>query len=282
VLTRREALVRGSSLGIVGTTATVIGYGGLRAARDLRVRELEVHIPGLPTALEGLSIVQLTDIHVGIFTGTRDFGAVIERVRTLRPDLVVLTGDLLDNNPAHVPDAVRLFSQLRGRLGAYGILGNHDYYADHEAVVAGLRAAGITPLVNEGELISSGRRGEGLALLGVDDVWAARMLPGRGPDLGRALRFVPPDAPRVLLAHNPVVFSRAAGQVALQLSGHTHGGQINPGNIARLALPFVSGRYTRDGSTLFVSNGLGLTGPPVRLAAPPEIVRIGLTGRSRG
>jgi predicted MPP superfamily phosphohydrolase len=152
-------------------------------------------------------------------------------------------------------------------------------------VLDGLRRAGIPALVNDGVVIPSGTRHPGIALLGVDDVMATRSFPDRRPDLARAIRAVPPDAPRIVLAHNPSLFSlftRFAGRVALQLSGHTHGGQINPGSIARLVLPYVSGRYEREGSTLYVSNGIGLTGPPVRLFAPPELVRIGLTGRRRG
>lgn len=194
----------------------------------------------------------------------------------------MLTGDLLDNNPAHVPDAIRMFARIPGRHGRYAILGNHDYFTGYEAVLDGIRRAGISPLVNECVTIPSGTRHPGLALLGVDEIMARRRFPDRGPDLARALRGVAPDAPKVLLAHNPVLFSTYAGRVALQLSGHTHGGQINPGSIAGLVLPYVSGRYERDGSVLFVSNGIGLTGPAVRLFAPPELVRIGLTGRRRG
>ncbi len=281
-LTRREAFARAGAFTVAGITASGMSFGGLYAARDLQVRDIEIYIPDLPPTLEGLTLVQLTDLHAGIFTGPRDFGAVVERTRALRPDLVVLTGDLLDNNPAHVPDAMRMFSQLHGRLGRYAILGNHDYYTGHRAVLDGLRRSGITPLVNQGIVIPSGTRHPGLALLGVDDVMAQRTFPDRRPDLDRALRDVPIDAPRILLAHNPTLFTEYAGRVALQLSGHTHGGQINPASITRLVLRYVSGRYEQKGSVLYVSNGSGLTGPPVRLNAPPEVVRIGLTGRRRG
>lgn len=279
-LTRREALVRAGAFSIAGVATGASAFGGLRLARDLQVREIEVYIPDLAPSLEGFTLLQLTDLHVGIFTGPRDFAAIVERTRALRADVVVFTGDLLDNNPAHVPEAMRLFSQINGRYGRYAVLGNHDYYTGHEAVLDGLRRAGIPPLVNRGLVIPSGTRHPGIALLGVDDV-VARRIPGRGPNLSRALQTVPIDAPRILLAHNPVLFSDYAGHVALQLSGHTHGGQINPGEIARLVLRYVSGRYERNGSVLYVSNGSGLTGPPVRLFAPPELVRIGLTGRRR-
>jgi predicted MPP superfamily phosphohydrolase len=281
-LTRRDVLVRAGALTVTSMSAGSVAFGGLGRARDLRVREVEVFVRDLPPTLEGLTILQLSDLHVGIFTGPRDFAAVVERARGLRPDLVVFTGDLLDNNPAHVPDAMRMFSQIDGALGRYAILGNHDYYAGHQVVIEGLHRAGIPSLVNQGIVIPSGTRHPGLALLGVDDVTAHRRFPGREPDLDRALRDVPLDAPRIVLAHNPVLFDRYAGRVALQLSGHTHGGQINPGGIAHVLMRYVSGRYERNDSVLFVSNGSGFTGPPVRLFAPPELVRIALTGRRRG
>ena len=278
---RREALFHGSGIAIASTTVAVCGYAGLRVAGELRVRDAEVYIPDLPPEFEGLTLVQLTDIHVGIFTGARDFARVIERTNALRGDLVVLTGDLLDNNPDHVPDAMRLFGQLRGRQGKYAILGNHDYYAGYRLVLDGLPRVGITPLVNEGIAIPGGRGRGALSLLGVDDVYASRMEPGRGPDLARAIRSVAPEGPRILLAHNPTYFGTAAGNIALQLSGHTHGGQFNPANVLGIGMKYVSGRYEARGSTLFVSNGIGITGPPMRLGAVPEIVRIGLTGRRR-
>lgn len=278
--TRREVITQGLSLAVTGAAGAATLYGSLRERHDLQLTEASVTVPDLPPDLEGLTIVQITDLHIGIFTGPRELARLIERVNGLRGDLVVITGDVLDNNPAHVPDAMRSLARLRGRFGVHAILGNHDHYAGRREVRRGFAAAGLSCLVNASVRVHGGdpRRGS-ITLAGVDDVMAPRIAGGEGPDLRRALAGRDPDAPVVLLAHNPVFFREAAGRVALQLSGHTHGGQVNVGHVADRLMPFVAGRYARGGSSLFVSRGVGITGPPVRLAAPPEVVRVSLTAR---
>lgn len=272
-LARRSVLVRAVDFGIVAGSSAMAGYGLLKGRADLRVREVTLRIARLPRALEGYTLVQLTDLHVGIFTGFEDFGPMLEQTRRLRPDAIVMTGDLLDQHPRHIPAATRMFSELSARDGVFAILGNHDYYTDFAAVLAALARAGVRALVND-HVVLRPRDGGGIALVGVDDVWAPRSVRGRAMDLDRALRGVDPEQAKILLAHNPTVFHQAKGRVDAQLSGHTHGGQINPGSIAGLALDYVSGAYRDRDSTLFVCNGLGFTGPPLRLNAPPEIAKI--------
>lgn len=277
-LTRREVIQRSFAASSVAGLSTVVGYGLLKGAKDLRVRDVVVAIPSLPRALEGYTISQLTDIHVGLFTGERDFAAVIEKANSLRSDAMVLTGDLLDRNPKFVPEAMRLFAQLRARDGVYAILGNHDYYTGFRSVLAGLNGTSIRTLVNE-HLILRPNDG-GIVLAGLDEMWAKRLEPGRGPDIARALRGADPELPKVLLAHNPKLFEMALGKVDLQLSGHTHGGQVNFDPMMRRILTYVSGMYRHQNTQLFVSNGLGFTGLPFRINAPPEIVRVVLVQRS--
>lgn len=231
--------------------------------------------------MEGVTFVQLTDLHVGIFTGREELARLVEIVRRLDADHVVLTGDILDHAPRHIAEGMDLLGRLRARHGRYAILGNHDHYTGPRKVYEGLRRAGITALVNASVTLDGGAR-EGIVLAGLDDVMAPRVRSGRGPDLASALRGRDPDAPLVLLAHNPVCFDLpGARRAALQLSGHTHGGQINPGGAMGALLPYVSGRYEREGAVLYVSRGVGVTGPPVRLAARPEVVRVALTSRRR-
>jgi predicted MPP superfamily phosphohydrolase len=277
-MTRRETLERAVTLATVGSLSTVVGYGLLKGAKDLRVREVVVPIASLPSALEGYTIAQLTDIHVGIFTGERDFAAVIEKANALRADAMVLTGDLLDRSPKFVPDAMRLFARLRARDGVFAILGNHDYYTGFEPVLHGLAQTSIRTLVNEHVVLrpSDG----GIVLAGLDELWASKIVPGRGPDLTAALRGANPELAKILLAHNPKLFDDAMGAVDLQLSGHTHGGQITVGSAMQGLLGYVSGMYRARNSTLFVSNGLGFTGLPFRINAPPEIVKIVLVQRA--
>lgn len=274
VPTRREAIVRGATVA-VGTAAMGAAIVGNRQRLDLAVTELEVYVPDLPAALEGYTLVQLTDIHLGVFTGAREVDRLREAVARLRPEAVVLTGDILDSSPRHIHDGLRALSRIQGRRGTFAILGNHDHYTGPTKVLDGLRRTGIRALFNEAVRVE----GSDLLLVGVDDVMAPRMGSGPGPDLGAALRGHDPDAPVILLAHNPVFFGATPARVKLQLSGHTHGGQVNLGPVTRAALPYVAGRYGRVDRTLYVSRGVGITGPPVRLGAAPEIVRVALTGR---
>ncbi|HEX7601614.1 MAG TPA: metallophosphoesterase [Polyangiaceae bacterium] len=273
--TRREFMHRvavGSAL-LVGGGSTA--YGGLFGRHDYAIEEIVVRIPGLSPRLEGLTLVQLSDLHLGLFVGASEMRAALELTRRARPDLVVLTGDLIDHEPRYAPGLTELVQRL-GELaprGVFAIPGNHDHYTGIDAVLSAVTRGGGTVLRNANRLL--GDAGGKLALLGVDDVTAIRG--GGGPDLARAAAGVPDDVPRVLLCHNPVFFPEASGKVALQLSGHTHGGQVNllvrPGD---LVLPhgYVAGRYARDGSTLYVNRGFGTAGPPARIGAPPEVSRI--------
>ncbi len=202
-------------------------------------------------------------------------------MRRARPDLLILTGDLID----HDPRCADLLGRFVRRLGAYArdgvvaIPGNHDYYTGIEAVRAAITGAGATMMINEGRVI--GDAGAGFALLGLDDLYGPRSdARSPGPDLDRAIATVPADLPRVLLCHNPQFFPSAAGKVALQLSGHTHGGQINFGlPAARVVLghSFIAGGYRLGETSLYVNRGFGTAGPPARIGAPPEVSRIILT-----
>lgn len=276
-LTRR-AFVSHAAAGsafFIGTGSAA--YGALFGRHDYVIEEVAIPIPGLPKSLDGFSIAQLSDIHIGLFVGERELHAAEELVRKARVDLVVMTGDLIDSHARYAPELGRLARRLGplARRGVVAIPGNHDYFAGIDATLAALRDGGATVLRNSG--IPIGDDGGSFALLGVDDVWAARLNPGRGPNLELAKASVPRDLPRILLCHNPVYFPEAAGDVALQLSGHTHGGQVNlVVRPADLVLPYgyVAGQYERNGSKLYINRGFGTAGPPARVQAPPEVTRI--------
>ncbi|HYJ09563.1 MAG TPA: metallophosphoesterase [Polyangiaceae bacterium] len=271
---------------LIGGTSSL--YGALKGRSDYVIEEIALKLPGLGRGFDGFSIVQLSDIHIGAFTGQAELNIAEELVRKARPDLVVLTGDLLDNDSRLAPDLGRFVRRLGplARHGVVAITGNHDYFAGDEEMAGAITGGGGRILRNEGLVIGSA--GAGIALLGVDDVWARRQGLG-GPDLLRAVAALPQiegrvaparDLPRVLLCHNPSYFAESAGKVALQLSGHTHGGQINLGlRPADYLLPggWVAGRYDQNGSVLYVNRGFGTVGPPARLQAPPEVTRIVLS-----
>jgi len=272
-LTRRQVVEGTGGVAVLGVSGAVLGWGALRGRHMFELCEVPVRIPGLPRALDGYTIAQISDLHMGPHLAERDFDSGLDLVRRARADLVVVTGDIVDLDPGFAPFVARKLADLSPRDGVAAILGNHDHYSGAGAVTDALRSGGVNALVNQGRLIRP-RDGGGFALLGVDDRWSARY-GGAGALLDRALSAVPPDAPRILLSHQPPTVDLWAGRVALQLSGHTHGGQINPGfRPADLFFRYVAGIYAVRGTTLYVNRGFGTVGPPSRVGAPPEVTRI--------
>lgn len=281
---RRAVLtqIAAGSAFLIGGSSSL--YGALLGRHDYTIEELPVRLPGLSKALDGFTIVQLSDIHIGSFVGDAELEAGVELVRRAKPDLVVLTGDLIDHDP-RVAERLGAFTRRLvplAREGVTAIMGNHDFYAGVGETVSALERAGAEVLRNQGRVIGGSK---GFALLGVDDVWARRYAPSAGPNLAQAVQSLPlvegrhvsRDLPRVLLCHNPSYFEQAAGHVDLQVSGHTHGGQVNlvvrPGELF-LKNGWIAGLYERSGSRLYVNRGFGTAGPPARVGAPPEISRI--------
>jgi predicted MPP superfamily phosphohydrolase len=275
---RRTFLQQAASGVAVASGSSSAVYGALFGRHDYRLETVAVPLPGLARTLDGFTIVQLSDIHFGAHVGEPELRSAVELVRKARADLVVLTGDLIDHDPRYAPLLGRLVRHLEplSRFGTVAIPGNHDYYAGVDEVLSTIRAAGGVVLRNAGRVV--GDAGGGFALVGVDDVWAPRNGFGSGPDLDRATAMVPAHLPRVLLCHNPEFFPEATSKVQLQLSGHTHGGQVNllvrP---AELFLPYIEGLYEEGGARLYVNRGFGTAGPPARIGAPPEVTKIVLT-----
>jgi len=271
-ISRREAIERTAGLASVGATSLVLGWGAVRGRHSFTIDEVAIEVPGWPRALDGYTIAQVSDIHVGAWVSDRELDEGFELVRRVRPDLLVATGDLVDNEADLVDALLRRMERIGARDGAFAILGNHDHYAGAAAVARRIRASKVGLLDNTNVHVRPGDGG-GFALLGVDDLQGRFM--GRGPDLGRALGGLRPDLPTILLAHQPRYFVEAQGRVGLQLSGHTHGGQINPGfRPAAAFMEFIAGKYERGGSTLYVNRGYGVTGPPSRIRAAPEVTKI--------
>jgi predicted MPP superfamily phosphohydrolase len=272
-ITRREAVERVAGALALGASTACLGWGMVRGRHAFEVDEVAVRIPGLPRGLDGYTIAQVSDIHAGVFVGERELGEGLSLVRAMRADLIVATGDLVDFDSRFMAHLADQLGRLPSRDGVFAVFGNHDYYAGRDAVAQALRGSGVQLLVNDGRTIRADDGG-GFALLGVDDLWATRWN-GAGPDLALAASMVRPDAPRILLAHQPSYFDFASGKVALQLSGHTHGGQINPGfRPADFFMRYISGRYEKGGSTLWVNRGFGVAGPPSRVGSPPEVTKI--------
>ena len=271
----RRIFLSGAAKGLIGATGVAAAFGIEQAELQPILSRHEVPIRGLHRDLDGLTIVQLSDIHAGALMTEARMRRIARAAMELQPDVVALTGDMLDVSALAAAPFSRAFGELRGKLGTYAVLGNHDYFAGPRAGEQAVRDAGAVLLRNSGARIE---RGKGTLFIGgVDDPSRG----GLGVDPWSALRAAAPGEPRIMLAHRPALFELCASQGAqLVLSGHTHGGQIalsREWSLARLLGPYTMGLYERNGARLYVHRGMGTVGPaPVRLGSPPEIALLTL------
>ncbi len=265
---------------LLAVLATVVGF--IDARRRPRVVEVEVPLAGLPPELDGFTIAQISDVHIGP-TIKRDFvRGIVDIVNSLHADLIAITGDLVDGSVEQLGVHVEPLSRLRSRHGTYFVTGNHEYYSGAAAWIAELRRLGLQVLLNEHRLLS--HAGASLLLAGVTDYSAQQFDPAQRSDPQAALAGAPADVrPRVLLAHQPRTAAAAADAgFDLQLSGHTHGGQFWPWNLfVRLQQPFTAGLHRLGGLWVYTSRGSGYWGPPKRLGVPSEISRVRLVPARR-
>jgi len=252
-------------------------------AQPAIVKNVTIEIQDLPASFDGVRIVQLTDLHVGPMNDGAWLSRIVEEVEALSPDMIVLTGDLVDGSVAHLSEHVLPLKRLKAKYGVHFVTGNHEYYSGVDAWCEHLKTLDINVLRNACTQITS-TEGEILNLVGVED-WGARHMRGvEGPDLQKALKGAQPHAPVILLAHQPAAIHEAAARgVDLQLSGHTHGGQIWPFSyLVYLQQPYVQGHYVYPESKtqIYISPGTGFWGPPMRLGTHAEVSVITLTRAS--
>jgi predicted MPP superfamily phosphohydrolase len=270
---RRRLLARAIAVG-TGAVAGALALGGmLNVARGFVVRRVRVPLARLPKEASGYKIVQITDVHVGPTIGHDFVAEVVRQTNALAPDLVAITGDLVDGSVEQLRHLVEPLRGLTARHGVYFVTGNHEYYSGADAWIAHLETLGIRVLRNERVDV-----GGLFELAGVDDASAARMLPHHGQDVAKAAEGRDPTRPLVLLAHQPKALKHAlAAGVDLQLSGHVHGGQMVPFNwLVRLDQPLVAGLYQIEKTWAYVSTGTGYWGPPMRVGTAAEITHIEL------
>lgn len=261
-------------------SALALGLAGLgvwQAVRIPEVKKIDITLPDLALELDGLRIVQLSDLHASRLLDLHWIQAVVKKTNDLKPDLIVITGDLVDGTVENRRADVAPLQWLRAPLGVYAVSGNHEYYAQYPQWIAHFKSLGLRLLLNEHELLTVGH--QSIALAGVTDTTAARY--GQAtPDLQAALKNIPEHTPIVLLGHRPTgARDSAQAGVDLQLSGHTHGGQIlGMHKLVQLANEgYVAGLYQVDAMQLYVSHGAGLwAGMPVRLGRASEITEIRL------
>ncbi|WP_393063679.1 metallophosphoesterase [Streptomyces sp. LN549] len=251
----------------------VTGYGAYGVLRGPRVKRVTVPLARLPRSAHGFRIAVVSDVHLGPILGRAHTQRIVDTVNRTQPDLIAVVGDLVDGSVADLGPAAEPLARLRSRHGAFFVTGNHEYYSGAAEWVDHVRELGLHPLENARVEI------DGFDLAGVNDI--AGGSEGQGPDFGRALGDRDPGRAAVLMAHQPVVIDEAVEHgVDLQLSGHTHGGQLWPGNyIAELANPTVAGLERYGDTQLYVTRGAGAWGPPVRVGAPSDITVVELASR---
>lgn len=282
----RRDFLRTAGWSLAAVSFVAVGTGLFKTVYDFEVRRVRVPVAGLPRALRGLRIAQISDLHAGSFFSSAPADEAARMLVAERPDLVVVTGDFVNHDAAELPKVLPALQRLRADLGVFGILGNHDHYADVPTVLRGIAETPVRMLVNARQTLRVD--GGTLHLLGTDNTGFGQ----RHADLPRTLDGLPASANvddlRVLLTHDPSFWdeARAATGVHLTLSGHTHGGQIGLEwarasatprgvNLADLRYDRTAGLYTETGPSamqhLYVNRGLGTTGPPLRLGIRPEI-----------
>jgi predicted MPP superfamily phosphohydrolase len=259
---------------VSGSAAAValgtVGYGTYGVLRGPRIKRITVPLAKLPRSAHGFRIAVVSDIHLGPLLGRGFAQRVVDTINSAQPDLIAVVGDLIDGSVEDLSPAVAPLAQLRARHGSYFVTGNHEYFYDAQRWISAIRELGLRPLENSRTELP------GFDLAGVNDVQGETQ--GQGPDFARALGDRDRSRTAILLAHQPVVIDDAVEHgVDLQLSGHTHGGQLWPGPLfAKLANPTVAGLERYGDTQLYVSRGAGVWGPPVRVGAPSDITVVEL------
>ncbi|MFI9785283.1 metallophosphoesterase [Kitasatospora sp. NPDC051984] len=253
-----------------GVAVGVVGNGAYGVLRGPQVKRVTVPLAKLPRAAHGYRIAVVSDIHLGPILGRAHTRRIVDTINATQPDLITVVGDLVDGTVPELGPAARPLADLRAKDGAYFVTGNHEYFSGAAPWVDFVRELGVHPLENARVELPW------FDLAGVNDI--AGTSQGQGPDYARALGDRDRGRAAVLMAHQPVtVHDSVRHGVDLQLSGHTHGGQLWPGNyLAELANPTVAGLERYGDTQLYVTRGAGAWGPPVRVGAPSDITVVTL------
>ncbi|GHI87849.1 metallophosphoesterase [Streptomyces xanthophaeus] len=269
-LSRRRFVARTVGGAAAAVALATVGNGAYGVLRGPSVKRVHVPLAKLPRAAHGFRIAVVSDVHLGPVLGSAHSRRIVEAVNRTQPDLIAIVGDLVDGTVEDLGSAAEPLRGLTARHGAYFVTGNHEYFSGAQPWIDHVRELGLTPLENARRALPH------FDLAGVNDI--AGETEGQGPDFAAALGDRDRSRAAVLLAHQPVVIHDAVRHgVDLQLSGHTHGGQLWPGNyLAELANPTVAGLERYGDTQLYVSRGAGAWGPPVRVGAPSDITVVEL------
>jgi uncharacterized protein len=273
--TRRKILA-----GILSSIPLSYSYGRWHERHHPQVIALDMPVPDLPPELDGLRVVQLSDLHLGEMNGTELMQRVVQKVQTLSPDLMLLTGDFVTESADYAAPLAEILKQVQPTLGSYASLGNHDVWTSARKVSTAFRQAGIPMLVNQA--LDLQHRGKKLLIGGLDSAWAGK------PKFADVVKQWSTGTPLLLMAHEPDYADELARHHVplVQLAGHTHGGQVRVpwmGAIRTVSWgkKYIAGRYAIGPVNLYVNRGVGCVGHPVRFASPPEITLLTLRSENR-
>ena len=274
---RRQFLIHSMNLGLLAVTGGLVSYGVFAARREPTLMEIDVPIDNLPDALVGLKIVQISDIHLGPTIKGDFLKRIVSRVNAQKPDLIALTGDLVDGSVDYLEDDVTPLMDLQSKLGAYFVTGNHEYYSGVDKWLPRITKLGFETLQNEHRVVD--HNGSKILIGGVTDIMAHQIVPEHRSDPAKSIANAPAVDFKLLLAHQPnSIFEASKAGYDLQLSGHTHGGQFYPFTYAvKAAHSYSSGLHKHDGTWIYVSSGTGYWGPPMRIGVPSEITVLKLS-----
>jgi hypothetical protein len=273
---KRDFIKKSITLGIIGISGTATGFGFYNSRKGPSVIKHDIFLECLPESFNNFTIAQISDLHVGPTIKRPYVENVLDKISIHNPDLIAVTGDLVDGSVQHLSPDLAPLKDMIAPFGTYFVTGNHEYYSGVDLWLDETDRLGMKNLINSNELIS--RSGDQIAIAGITDLKAHQIKPAHRSDPDLALRSVPDNITKIVLAHQPnSIHSVHETGADLQLSGHTHGGQFWPFTYpTKLVNPYIAGFYDHYGTQIYVNRGTGYWGPPLRIGVPAEITLIRL------
>ena len=276
---KRSFIKKSLSIGVIGISSSASVYGFHLSRKGPTVIHQDIHLESLPNNFENFTIAQISDLHVGPTIKRKYVEGVLEKISEINPDLIAVTGDLVDGSVRHLSEDLQPFKNLIANYGTYFVTGNHEYYSGVDAWLEETNRLGMINLINENRIIEKG--GSQIAIAGITDFKAHHIKKEHRSNPKKALNSIDKDILKIMLAHQPnsIHLVHDAG-ADLQLSGHTHGGQFWPLNYpTKLANAYLAGHYNHHGTQIYVNRGTGYWGPPLRLGVPAEITLLRLKNK---
>ena len=273
---KRDFIKRSINISMITLAGSATVYGFYSARKGPFIIKHDIYIKKLPDAFENFSIVQISDLHVGPTIKRPYVEDVLEKISRLNPDLIAVTGDLVDGSVKYLKSELQPLKDMIAPYGTFFVTGNHEYYSGVDQWLDETDRLGMKNLINSNELIS--KAGDQIAIAGITDLRAHQIKPAHRSDPELALRSVPEDITKIVLAHQPnSIHSVHETGADLQLSGHTHGGQFWPFTYpVKMTHPYIAGLHDHQGTQIYVNRGTGYWGPPLRIGVPAEITLIRL------